>query len=88
MLSPGMGDLLQICCKSVANQGWHSCCKSVANLLQIKDGTHVITRNGGPPREGVSVDFDSQGGVAKLVKGGAQLTTMIGDFRGRGVLYP
>ena len=45
-------------------------------------------RGTGPPQEGVSVDFDSQGGVAKLVEGGAQLTTMVGDHRGRGVLYP
>ena len=43
---------------------------------------------GGLPWKGASVDFDSQGGVAKLVEGGAQLTTMMGDHRGRGVHYP
>ena len=40
------------------------------------------------PWKGASVDLDSQGGVAKLVEGGAQIITMMRDHRGKGVHYP
>ena len=66
-------DWLESCSNwPLGGRGWHSCYYQV----------------GGPPREGVSVDFDSQGGVAILVKGGAQISTMMGDHRGSRVHYP
>ena len=43
---------------------------------------------GGLPRESANVDFESQGGVAKLVKDGVQFSTRMGDRRESRVCYP
>ena len=48
----------------------------------------MLLPGGGPPREGMGVDFDFQGGVAILVEGGAQISTGIADHPGRGGYYP